>query len=182
MDKGERLLERIKAQEAVNQADFFDVGILEFLDEVRDMCVQNSCGKYNKTWICPPASGTVEELTVACKSYSRGILLNSVTHLEDSFDWENMQEGGRKLLSFLNEAKGFAEEYGFEDYRIFGGGRCHGCEECSYPDAPCLYPEQVFTPIEACGIMVSSLAKDAGFKYINGQNTVTFFGMILYND
>jgi len=26
------------------------------------------------------------------------------------------------------------------------------------------------------------LAKDAGFKYINGQNTVTFFGMVLFNE
>jgi len=182
MDKGEQILEKIKAQEVVNQADFFDVGLLEFLDEVRAMCVQNSCGKYEKSWICPPACGTVEELAAACKSYKKGILMNSVTQLEDSFDWENMQEGGRKLYSLLKEVKGFADEYGFEDYRVFGGGRCYGCEECSYPDAECLHPKQTFTPIEACGIMVSTLAKDTGFKYINGQNTVTFFGMMLFND
>ena len=180
-EKGELLLEKIRAEKSVNQADHFDLGILAFLDEVRDMCEQNTCGRYNTKWNCPPVCGTVAELEAACGNYSAGILVNCVKHLQDSFDWEGMLDGGRELCEVLLAIKGHADALGMDDYRIFGGGGCHGCEDCSYPDVPCHYPDLRFTPIEACGVNVMQLAKDAGFKYINGQNTVTFFGMVLFN-
>ena len=181
-EKGEKLLETIRKEEAVNQADHFDPGLLTFTDDVRQMCEQNSCGRYNRAWNCPPVCGSVKELEKVCLSYKKGILINSVTGVEDSFDWEGMMEGGRGLCQLLIDLKKFAGELEMPDYRIFGGGGCYGCEDCSYPDRPCHHPDMLFTPIEACGINVMQLAKDAGFKYINGQNTVTFFGMFLYND
>jgi len=181
-DKGEQLLETIRAEKVVNQADFFDLGILTYTDDVRQMCEQNTCGRYNKAWNCPPVCGTVAELESACKSFAKGILVNCVRHIEDSFDWEGMLDGGHDLCDLLIGAKEYADTIGMEDYRIFGGGGCYGCEDCSYPDVPCRHPDLLFTPIEACGINVMLLAKEAGFKYINGQNTVTFFGMILFNE
>ena len=181
-NRGALLLEKIRAEKVVNQADPFDLGLLSFTDDVRHMCEQNSCGRYNRAWNCPPVCGTVEELAAVCRGFGSGVLVNSVVHIEDSFDWEGMMEGGRGLCELLIGVKGFAEELGMEDYRIFGGGGCYGCEDCSYPDTPCRHPGLLFTPIEACGINVMQLAKDAGFKYINGPNTVTFFGMILYNE
>ena len=93
-DKGEQLLKKIRNEEAVNQADFFDLGVLTFTDEVRKMCVQNACGRYGRTWNCPPVCGTVEELEAVCRGFKRGILVNCVKTLEDSFDWEGMTEGG----------------------------------------------------------------------------------------
>ena len=35
--------------------------------------------------------------------------------------------------------------------------------------------------LEAYGIHVSKLAKAADMKYINGQNTVTYFGGVLFS-
>ena len=35
--------------------------------------------------------------------------------------------------------------------------------------------------LEAYGIHVSKLAETAGMKYINGQNTVTYFGAVLFS-
>ena len=182
MEKGEQLLEKIRGMEVTNQADFFDLGILTFTDDVRYMCEQNTCGRYNRAWNCPPVCGTIKELEDVCLSFKNGILVNSITFIADSFDWEGMMEGGRGLCKLLVEVKGYAESLGLKDYRIFGGGGCYGCKDCSYPDIPCHHPELLFTPIEACGINVMQFAKDAGFKYINGQNTVTFFGMVLYNE
>ena len=180
--RAEKLLKKIRDEKTVNQADFFDLGFLTFTDDVRFMCEQNTCGRYDRAWNCPPVCGTIVELEAACRGFGQGILVNCVKHVKDSFDWEGMMEGGRDLCELLIGVKGYADALGMEDYRIFGGGGCYGCEDCSYPDVPCRHPDLLFTPIEACGINVMQLAKDAGFKYINGQNTVTFFGMVLYND
>jgi hypothetical protein len=35
-------------------------------------------------------------------------------------------------------------------------------------------------PLEAAGVDVTQLAKLAGMAYINGKNTVTYFGLLLY--
>jgi predicted metal-binding protein len=180
-EQGERLLEQIRETEGVNQADFFDLGVLTFTDEVRGMCEQNSCGRYGRAWNCPPVCGSIEELEAACKHFENGILVNTIKQISDSFDWEGMLDGGRVLCDLLLEFDGFAKEIGLADYRVFGSGGCYGCEKCSYPDLPCRFPDKLFTPIEACGINVMQAAKDSGFKYINGQNTVTYFGMILFN-
>ena len=34
--------------------------------------------------------------------------------------------------------------------------------------------------LEAYGIYVAKTAENAGLRYCNGENTVTFFGMILF--
>jgi hypothetical protein len=36
--------------------------------------------------------------------------------------------------------------------------------------------------IEGYGILVSELAKKAGVNYNNGENTITYFGSLLFND
>ncbi|MBQ8930545.1 MAG: DUF2284 domain-containing protein, partial [Oscillospiraceae bacterium] len=54
------------------------VDTLEFLPEVRDMCEHNTCGMWNKSWACPPACGTLEEMRDRVKRYTRGILVQTV--------------------------------------------------------------------------------------------------------
>ena len=180
-EQGMQLLAKMRETENVNQADFFDLNVLTYTEEVRDMCKQNSCGRYDRAWNCPPACGSIEELEAACKHYSNGILVNCVSHIKDSFDWEGMIGGGKVLCDLLVIFDDYARELKMEDYRVFGSAGCSTCEECTYPDEPCRNPDRLYTPIEACGINVMLSTKAAGFKYINGQNTVTFFGMILYN-
>ena len=45
---------------------------------------------------------------------------------------------------------------------------------------PCRHPEQAMASLEAYGVNVSELASASGMKYINGQNTVTYFGALLF--
>nr|WP_305142352.1 DUF2284 domain-containing protein [uncultured Acetatifactor sp.] len=44
---------------------------------------------------------------------------------------------------------------------------------------PCRFPDMAISSLEAHGINVSRLAAECGMKYINGQNTVTYFGAVL---
>uniref|UniRef100_UPI002FDD09D2 DUF2284 domain-containing protein n=1 Tax=Muricomes intestini TaxID=1796634 RepID=UPI002FDD09D2 len=65
-------------------------------------------------------------------------------------------------------------------YLLLGNEGCDLCETCTYPAAPCRFPQKVHPPIESMGIMVSELAKQIGIKYINGKNTITYFGALLF--
>ena len=51
-------------------------------DDVRAMCVEDKCGAYNKNWTCPPAIGSVEKCQQQMRQYKRGILLQTVGHMQ----------------------------------------------------------------------------------------------------
>ena len=58
-------------------------------------------------------------------------------------------------------------------------GGCRLCERCAkLDDEPCRMPDKAMTSLEACGVDVYNTTKKTELKYINGQNTVTFFGAV----
>jgi predicted metal-binding protein len=175
----EKLTERIRRL-PLNMAEVIDVEILTYQQEVRGMCEMNRCGRYGRSWNCPPEVGSLAELAARCGAYRNGLLFNNITEIEDSFDFDGMMAGGAKLHDILVEMDAILTlEFQLGDYLLLGAGSCGACGECAYPE-PCRYPERLHIPIEACGVNVMTLAKNTGFKYNNGPNTVTFFGLLLF--
>ena len=71
-------------------------------------------------------------------------------------------------------------DLGLEDCLFLGAGGCRVCSRCAkQDDEPCRHPDLALSSLEAYGINVSVLAPQAGMKYINGVNTVTYFGAVL---
>ncbi|MBQ9968067.1 MAG: DUF2284 domain-containing protein [Oscillospiraceae bacterium] len=148
----------------------------------RALCEQNSCGNYGKTYMCPPYIGTIEELMEQVRGYDCALLYQTVAPLEDSFDFEGMTEGGRQhaLVSRAIHAA-LPPELG-EVLHMAGGG-CKLCERCAKADdLPCRHPEEALGSLSAYGVDVYNTAKATRLKYINGQNTVTYFGMVLFKE
>ncbi|MHC6180562.1 DUF2284 domain-containing protein [Clostridium sp. JNZ X4-2] len=57
------------------------------------------------------------------------------------------------------------------------------CERCTYLDGEdCRCPDRALSSVEAYGIDVISLEKDVGISYYNGPNTVSYVGLILFNE
>lgn len=69
-----------------------DVSTIVLKQEVREMCATNSCGRYGKCWSCPPGCGSLEDCKQKLSGMSRGILVQTVGDVEDSFDFEAMME------------------------------------------------------------------------------------------
>ena len=154
---------------------------INFYDEIRRICEGNGCRVYGKTWACPPSFGTVEECKNRVRGFKKAVLFNAVYQLEDSFDIEGMDDARiefKKLCEKIHKA--LSDEY--PDHILLANGGCSICEECTYPDAPCRFPDVAFQALEGYGVNVSELAKQAGIKYINGKDTVTYFAMILHNE
>jgi len=149
-----------------------------FLPEVRDMCAANTCGKYGASWACPPACGTLEELSARAGKYSDGLLVQTVGQLEDSFDWEGIQVAAeRQRVNFL---KLWDElEKRCPDLMAMGAGTCTNCEKCTYPDEPCRFPKRMAASMEACGLVVNEVCKSCGVPYNHGPNTIAYTGCFL---
>ena len=63
-----------------------------------------------------------------------------------------------------------------------GAGSCTRCKQCSYPDAPCRFPERMTSSMEACGMLVLQVCKDNGLTYYYGPNTIAYTSCFLLKE
>lgn len=163
------------------RAALIPVTRIEFEPEFRKLCEQNSCGMYGRSWMCPPCVGPVDELIARAKSYRTALIYQTVDSLEDSYDFEGMMAAGRRMNALAQRIRTeLADAFG-PDVLYLGAGGCRVCEVCAKrEDKPCRFPDKALPSLEAYGMNVSRLAQIAGMKYINGQNTVTYFGGVLF--
>lgn len=147
----------------------------------RDMCKANACGMYGKCYMCPPDVGDIDVLTARLGDYRSVLVYQTVTELEDSFDFETMVEARKNLNRTAQDLRGVFAELGLKKVLHLGAGGCGVCKPCAKQSGePCRFPEKALASLEAYGINVNELAKSAGMKYINGQDTVTYFGAVLF--
>lgn len=172
-------IEQAAIDTGFHQYGYADMAKLRFYQEIRAICEDNQCRNYGTTWACPPAVGTVEECSTRVSKYSRMMIFSQVYHLEDSFDFEGMSAG-------LNDFKKLVDRFQQKlnsitsDYLLLSNEGCGRCAQCTYPDAPCRFPHLLHHSFEGYGLIVSDIAKDAGVKYNNGPDTVTFFGALFF--
>jgi predicted metal-binding protein len=170
-------IEKIKKYGAT-RVEIIEVKDITFHPELRKSCEMNQCGAYKKNWTCPPHVGDIHDLISELSQYKRALVFQSVYEIEDSFDIEGMDEAQKKFQKLTNKiAQLFAGSN--PPVKVLGAGGCRICEVCgAATNTPCKFPAVAYSSLEAYGILVSDLAKTCGMNYINGQNTVTYFGAI----
>ena len=152
-----------------------------FSPELIKACEANVCGKYNTCWTCPPAIGPMESLKIRILAFQSAFVFTTKSDLEDSFDYEGMMRAKDKHDLLTAEMH---EKFG-KTNPVFGAGGCKICgaleyKTCAYPE-PCRFPEKIYSSIEAAGINVTELSLACGLRYNNGENTITYFSMILFS-
>ena len=148
-----------------------------------DICRSNSCGNYGMCWMCPPDVGPVEALMARVRSIRQGLLYQTIAPLEDSFDIEGMEAAARRHARVSQRVQAAVEALLAGACFHLSCGGCNLCERCARRDgAPCRMPDRALPPMEAAGIDVYNTTKDTPLKYINGQNTVTYFGLVLFDE
>lgn len=171
---------RQKALEAgFTHAGNLDPKTIELREDVRAMCAENLCGQYGKNWGCPPACGSLEELKQMLDTCSHGLLVQTVAQLKDEFDVQTMLEAERghkqRFLDFFQELKKDEPQA-----IALGAGSCTRCKACTYPHAPCRFPEEKQISMEACGMLVNQVLKDNGMAYYYGKHTISYTSCYLF--
>jgi len=155
-----------------------DVATIELKTEVRDMCAVNSCGQYGKRWSCPPGCGTLEECSQRLKGFDRGILVQTYGDIEDGFDFEAMMEIESDHKEHFTQMYEALRETGAEVLAI-GAGCCTACAKCTYPEAPCRFPEKMVSSMEAYGMLVLEVCKTNGLQYYYGADKMAYTSCFL---
>ena len=148
----------------------------------REICLSNSCGMCGKCYMCPPDIGDIDVLMSSIKDYDYALVYQTVSELEDSFDFEGMINAKKSFYPIAQSLRDVFKEKGLSHVLHLGAGGCGVCEKCAKrTNEPCRFPEKAMPSLEGYGVNVSELARAAGMKYINGQNTVTYFGAVLFS-
>ena len=160
-------------------AGLIPVAEVPFERSFLSLCESNACGRYGRSWMCPPAVGKIDELIAQAAAYQWMLVYQRVDLLEDSFDIEGMLEAGRRMNRLCEQVREALRGL-LPGALYLGAGGCRVCESCAYPE-PCRFPEKAIPSLEAYGVAVSELAARAGMRYTNGENTVTYFGAVLFD-
>jgi len=155
-----------------------NLSTLNFMQEIRDMCNPEKCRNYNTSWSCPPACASLEEMRELVKNYTYGILVQTVGELEDSLDWEGIQETGARHKENFGKMRAALDK----DHPVLlamGAGRCEVCETCTYPHEPCRFPDKMEVSMEAGGLFVSKVCTDNDLAYNYGPNKIAFTSCFL---
>ena len=164
--------------------------------EVRSACAQDKCRSFGKNWSCPPACGSLEDCEKIIHGFKHGMLLQTTGRLEDPLDYQGMEKAGKDhnshllrfqsaLFDFFNDnASGSKNAPALPGNRqrsflLLGAGPCTICETCTYPAAPCRFPDKMIISMEAMGLVVSEACKANNIPYYYGQNTMTYMSCLL---
>ena len=176
-----RLLEAKTLQLGAFRAKVIEVSNVETDASFRDMCASNACGMYGACWTCPPDIGPIEVLMEQLREYSHVLVYQTVGQLEDSYDFEGMMDAGKNHNRIAQSLRSVVADAGISDPLHLGAGGCRVCPVCAKRTGEaCRHPDLCMSSLEAYGIHVSRLAVKADMKYINGRDTVTYFGAVFF--
>ena len=170
----------IALEAGAHKAVVIDSSSIVISASFRDVCRSNGCGMYNRCWMCPPDIGDIQDLMDKIRGYKHGLLYQTICSIEDSFDFEGMQQAGKYHAMVSQRLEAFIMLLLGKHLHLSCGG-CKLCERCAKQDGLlCRKPEQALSSMEAYGIDVYQTVNPTALKYINGQDTVTYFGIVLF--
>lgn len=152
-------------------------------ESFRKICESNQCGGYGKCWMCPPHIGQIGDLMDRVRAYPKALWYQSIASIEDSYDIEGMFAAGEAHAWLSQRIQAAVSPLLSGPFLHLGTGGCHLCSVCAKAtEEPCRMPDKALSSLEGYGVDVYNTTKDTALQYINGQNTVTYFGMVLFSE
>ncbi|HAM15258.1 MAG TPA: hypothetical protein DCP91_05265 [Eggerthellaceae bacterium] len=149
-------------------------------EELTSGCNPKACRKYASCWTCPPGAGSYEERRAHFEGKDAGVLVQTVRDDVDIYeDWEALEETRTLHHQRLDQLAAEMRSQ-FADVLEFSTGGCDLCAPCSYPDAPCLKPDEQRLSLSAHGVAVGETCKRAGLDYGFENGRLRYVGMIIY--
>lgn len=168
-----------KAKEiGFSEAGALNTAALEAREDVREMCAEDRCHAYNHNWTCPPVCGTLSECQEKMRKYARGILVQTVGHMQKDIDSRCYRETERRHMDNFREFARLIRE-AYPDALCLGAGGCRICKKCNFPE-PCRFPEKAYSSMEGYGLFVTQVCRDNGLQYYYGARTITYTGCMLF--
>ncbi len=152
---------------------------IPFSSSVREIC-EKECPRYGKSWSCPPAVGSVDECRENIQKYSHAFVFITAWEVDDAENMDLLLQTRKEHEAVVRPLlQRFRQQYG-DQCQAFSSESCEKCQQCTWPDHACRFPEWMIPCLEGQGIVVVNLAENLGIPTWLGPGLVTWFGMILF--
>ncbi|MCI5995600.1 MAG: DUF2284 domain-containing protein [Blautia sp.] len=170
-----------KTEEILTSYPIFQYGFLpadeiEFREEVRYICRQE-CERYDTSWSCPPATGTVEACRKRCLTYREALVFTTLAEVSDLTDMTETLETRKDHEAIVHDICRQLRDAGI-DLLALSSDSCAICDKCAWPDAPCRHPEEMLPCIESYGILVTAAAEKLSMDFFYDGSTVLWYAII----
>ena len=173
-------IEEFICQYPVYQYAFFPPEEIEFSFRVRWIC-EKECERYNSTWACPPAVGSVEECRKRCLGYRECFLFSTIAEVSDVINFEETLATRKEHEAITAAIESFIRQQGSASMAL-STESCDICESCTFPQGlPCRFPEKMHPCVESHGIIVSELAEKYDMEFTLSANQILWFGILFIN-
>lgn len=154
---------------------------LEFSGRIRYIC-QHECPMYGTTWACPPGVGEVETCRERCLGYKRCLLIGTITEVADISDIAMTLATRPEHEAVTAQVQKLLQEQDITPY-VLSSEACAICKRCAYLDGkPCRFPEKMHPCIESHGINIIPTLEKCGLEFQYGDNIVTWYSLLFFND
>ena len=175
------LLEQQLADLPLYVYEFIDPSELEFSQRVRWIC-EHECPMYGKSWACPPGVGSVESCQEKCLGYNKCLMVSTITEVSDIADINETLATRFDHEKITNQVRDLMREQGVQPY-VLSTEACAVCERCAILDGlPCRMPGRMHPCVESHGINILSLLDSRGLAFQYGENVVTWFSLLFFNE
>jgi predicted metal-binding protein len=152
---------------------------LEFSDRIRWIC-ENECPRYNKSWACPPAVGSVESCRAKCLQYQNCLVIGTITEVADIADIKSALDTRFDHEALTEEVAALMGQQGVAPY-ILSTDSCCFCETCAWCEGkPCRFPEKMHPCVESHGINVIPVLEENGLEFQYGDNIITLYSLLFF--
>lgn len=160
---------------------FIDPASLEFSQRVRYIC-RTECPMYGKSWACPPGVGEVEACRSKCGAYENCLLVGTIVEAADIADLEATLATRSDHEALTNEIRDLMRQQGVEPY-VLSTEACALCERCAILDGqPCRMPDKMHPCVESHGINLIPTLESCGLEFQYGENIVTWYSLLFFNE
>ena len=160
---------------------FVDPKGLEFSQRIRWIC-EHECPMYGKTWACPPGVGSVAQCDAKCGQFHNAVLIGTIVEVADIANIDEALSTRGDHEQITNQVRDLMRQQGVDPY-VLSTEACALCDRCAYLDGqPCRFPETMHPCIESHGINIIPLLESCGLEFQFGDNMVTWYSLLLFND
>ncbi len=141
----------------------------------REGCEENICGCFGTCWSCPPAITDEAGALETVSSFTRCALISADICGEPTR--EAVEDTDRRLQDVCRSIALSLRKAGIGCLPLTGG-KCLRCAECTYPDDPCRFPDEMVPSATGYGIRVLDYTEAMGLDQPEG--VFRLYGFVLY--
>jgi predicted metal-binding protein len=174
------MINTLAKQLGIETSAWFDPEILIPVKRIRGICRENKCGHYGKNYMCPPHSGTIQEIKDRLTTFRRGWLLRYSMALNVKEDTAGVTQTRVDLHKKILQLEKHLRDRGAD--RVWGmiGGGCGLCGVCLVTRNELYrYPDEARMSLEGIGVDVGDLLNKLGLDSGFYKDRITWTGCIL---